>query len=218
LALSAALYLVFHAFRFFGDGTVPFAQTLYYNPVAWQLMFATGMAVGVQLRAGRPIPGLSRRQFWTAIVLLALVAIWYKGARVNALLGLFGNVQYASGESVPFDIPLTDKSTLGPVRFLHFLLLASVVVRLCPREAPWLRSSWAGPVTCCGRNALEVFVFGIVATYAVGVTMQALDGGRVLLLLLVTLAIVGSVLVAYVVAWRSSRPRELLLRSDPRSD
>lgn len=207
LTVAAGLYLVFHAARIaLGDESVPFTQTLYYNPIAWQLLFAIGMAVGVQLRLGRHVPGLSRRQLWAAMLVLAVVAVWYKGARLNALLGLVGDVEYVSGQNVPYDIPLTDKSTLGPVRLLHFLLLTSVVVHFWPRDSRWLGSAWAAPIICCGRNALEVFVFGIVATYAVGVTMQAWSGGRGLLLGLVVLAVASSIGFAYLVAWRKAEP------------
>jgi hypothetical protein len=58
----------------------------------------------------------------------------------------------------------------------------------------------------CGRQALEVFVFGIVATYAAGVTMEIVEGGRVLMGVLDAVAVGGSVGLAYLVAWRKSEP------------
>lgn len=207
LLVAGGVYLAFHAARvIFGDAAMPFSRTLYYNPIAWQLLFTIGMAIGVRMRLGLPIAGLSGRRLWVAVAILVVIAAWYKGARINVLLGLFGDAGGASGDGVPYDVPLIDKPTLGPIRLLQFLLLASVVAAFCPRDAKWLRAPWAAPVVQCGRNALEVFVFGIIATYAAGVMMQVLDGGRLTMVGLDAAAIAGSIGLAYLVGWRKREP------------
>jgi hypothetical protein len=215
LAVAAAIYLGVQAVvASAGAGALPFSASLYYNPLAWQLLFVSGLAVGVHRRLGGRLPGLSRGTVLAAIGMLLVLGAWYKGARVNALLGWYGDTGFVAGEGVAYDVPLIDKPTLGPIRYVHFLVLTALVARWCPADAPWLRHRWAAPVVTCGRQALEVFVFGIVVTYAAGVAMQALGGGRVLMVVLDAAAVAGSCGLAYLVSWRKSEPWRLRLQPD----
>jgi hypothetical protein len=207
LSLSAVIYVLGQTIAAaLGPRALPFAGSMFYNPIAWQFLFVIGLTVAVHLRMGGQLPSLSRRGLVGLLVALAALGLWYKLARVNALIEPFGPVDYAPGSRVPYDVPFIDKALLGPVRVLHFVVLAFVIATLCPKDAVWLRSRLAAPVIACGSQALEVFVFGTVFTYAVATIMEAAHGGRVLIVGLDLVAVAASCGVAYLVRWRKSEP------------
>src|SRR5262249_33071769 len=59
-----------------------------------------------------------------------------------------------------------DKTNLDPLRFIHFLVLAFVVVRMLPRDCPLLERPIFRPAIVCGQQSLDVFCFGIVLSFA----------------------------------------------------
>jgi hypothetical protein len=207
LAVSAGIWLTAQIVASaLGPRTLPFTGSMFYNPIAWQLLFVAGLTIAVHLRTGGRLPDVSFRTIVGLVAVLAVLGAWYKLARLNALLEPFGPVDYAPGSAVPYDVPFIDKAMLGPVRVLHFLVLAFVVSRLCPRDAGWLRSRAAAPVVMCGSQALEVFVFGTIFTYGAATIMEAIDGGRALIVGLDLVAVALSCGLAYLVSWRKSEP------------
>ncbi len=207
LGLSTAIYLAVQAAVALGHGnSLPFAGTMYYNPVAWQFLFVIGMALGIGKRLDTSPPRLASRWLWPALTLLAVVGFWYKFVRLNVLFGWFGDAGYTHGMSIPYDIPWIDKSTLGPLRLAHFLLATLVVAYLLPAGLTFWRSRLARSVLVCGQHALEVFVAGVVLNYAVAALMQATHGGRVQMATLGLATVAASVFVGFIVAWRKSEP------------
>jgi len=191
---------------------LPFFQALYYSPLAWQLLFVIGIAAGFRATQGKPLPRLEGKTLLVALVALVIAALWYKGARINAIVGWFGNVQYVSGQGVPFDLPLIDKPTLGPLRLLHFLLLATLVAQLVPgRDSSQWRSAVCRTLALCGRNGLEMFVVGVVLTYMIGAVMLTLGGGPAMMLSLDLAGIVMLLACAHVVSWRKGEPWRMAL-------
>jgi hypothetical protein len=59
-----------------------------------------------------------------------------------------------------------DKTNLDPLRFIHFLVLAVIVVRIIPRDCPLLERPFLRPAILCGQQSLDVFCFGIVLSFA----------------------------------------------------
>jgi hypothetical protein len=128
----------------------PDAGAWFFDPLAWQFLFAIGVAVGLNLRA-EPVP-LSRPL--AAVAGLVVVA--------SALVVTHGfSAQHdiwAQGfwESVRGKLDL-DKSQLGLVRLVHFLAVAYLIYAM--RLADRLRSlPLYRPLTLLGRNSLWVFV------------------------------------------------------------
>jgi len=212
LGLSFGIYLLAQLAEYSGRaGALPFAGALYYNPMAWQLLFVIGIAAGFRVREGRPLPRVSGRGVIVAAALLIVVAAWYKGVRLNAVTGWFAEVRYVPGHPVPFDVPLTSKPTLGPVRLVHFLLLAGLAAQWLPALSSrvW-RSHVAAAVARCGRHGLEVFVAGVVLTYAIGTVMRVDGGGDpVMMLTLDLLGVLALLAWADVVDWRRREPWRL---------
>jgi hypothetical protein len=186
---------------------LPFSSALYYNPLAWQLLFVIGITIGFALKQGRHIPRLTFRQLAVVAAVLVMAGLWYKGVRVAALLDWFEQGQYVKGQGVPFDLPMIDKPTLGPVRLLHFLLAAWFVASVMPsaESRVWSRPV-AQSIAVCGRHGLEMFVVGIVLTYAIGTVMNAVNGGHLEMLALDAAGVLLTLASAHVVDWRKREP------------
>jgi len=58
-----------------------------------------------------------------------------------------------------------DKTNLHVLRFLHFLALALVTVRLVPRNWPALASPVFRPAIICGQHSLEIFCLGVFLSF-----------------------------------------------------
>lgn len=161
LAFSAGLYVLTQAFAWNlpnwpGDGG------WYFNPLAWQLLFAIGLGVGWAVRQGRVMVGFHP---WL-----------YAAASLYVLLALA--MKLAAYYPQPGDLPLPfflygqDKTFMTLPRVLHLLALVYLVAYL-PRS--WFaRLNPTGAITVMGRNALPVFVAGSVLAILAQVLRDAL--------------------------------------------
>ena len=114
LAASAGIYLAARAFSL-NLSTWPVEGTWFFNPIAWQLIFAIGIFAGRRLKRG----GITydARLFAACLAVVAIAAV----VRTDA----FG---YASGlwQDVR-DVLDCGKTDLGFARLVHFLALAYIV-------------------------------------------------------------------------------------------
>ena len=150
LAASAGLYTVTRVFEL-NMPTWPLEGGWYFNPLAWQLLFAIGIFVGRRVKTGGI--GYNRHLFalCLAIVVGAACAVTNVFHLVPGLWDQFHDV---------FDHNKTD---LGLARLVHFLALAYVVsysglTRLY-RATPIF-----APLALIGRYSLQVFATGCVLT------------------------------------------------------
>lgn len=207
LGVPAIIYLTVHALSFSGAVQRPlFLEHLYYQPVAWQLLFSIGMALGIRKRMGARAAVVSVKVIWWLVGMLCVLGLWYKLARLNVLFGWSGAGPYTHGASIPFDVPGIDKPSLGIVRLLHFLVAAKVAQQLLPKECSLWSWPGVGVIETCGRNSLEVFVAGVVFNYAGATIMASLGGGRTMMVAIDGMTILASVGVACLVDWRKSSP------------
>jgi hypothetical protein len=147
LAASAGIYLAARAFSL-NLPTWPVEGTWWFNPIAWQLIFAIGIVAGRRLKRG----GIAydARLFSVCLAIVAIAAV----VRTDA----FG---YASGLWQHVRDVLDFKTDLGFARLVHFLALAYVVYHsgltgLMRRTRAFL------PLCLIGRYSLPVFATGTV--------------------------------------------------------
>jgi hypothetical protein len=147
LAVSAGIYLAARAFSL-NLPTWPVEGTWWFNPIAWQLIFAIGIVAGRRLKRG----GIAydARLFAVCLAIVAIAAV----VRTDA----FG---YASGLWQHVRDVLDFKTDLGFARLVHFLALAYVVYHsgltgLMRRTRAFL------PLCLIGRYSLPVFATGTV--------------------------------------------------------
>lgn len=125
----------------------------FFNPFAWQLLFAVGMVAGQAALRGVALP---RSPFITvaaiAVVLFGLVS----AAPWAVIAGMEGLI-------LPDDWRLDlDKTNLSLWRFAHALSLAYLIAAHVPRTAGWLGSAVARQLEQAGRHSLPLFCFGII--------------------------------------------------------
>lgn len=130
--------------------TWPDGGTWFFNPFAWQLLFAIGLALGLALYAGRPAAAEGNE----IVDGLALGVLLVSAVVVSNGFGLAPGLADAAWAR----LDLT-KADLGLVRLLHFLALAYVVYRL--RLPEKLRPTFLWAALCLlGRQGLAVFATG----------------------------------------------------------
>lgn len=130
----------------------------YFNPFAWQFLFAIGAwaALGGARRVHLVMRSRTTLAASVAYVLFSLVVTLGERFDLAAdvlpadLLGLF----------TP-----NDKTNLAPYRVLHLLALACIVVRIIPTDWKPLRSRLLRPALVCGQRSLEVFCVGIFLSF-----------------------------------------------------
>jgi hypothetical protein len=156
-------------------------QGWFFNPFAWQLIFALGATIAriMHLRQGDlPSNRAARALCWIALGLAVIaVAPWVTWG-------------WSEWRAVPLWIP--DKTGLAPVRIANALAL----IYLCltsHRFRTFCAGSLAWPVACCGKHSLEVFSVGtllallarlLFRTYGTPWFMQFLVNGTGLMVML----------------------------------
>ena len=188
LGVSAGLYL---ASQLLGLALPvwPTSGTWFFNPFAWQLLFACGLAIGRLIDAGAQAPR-SRLLDIIAPLYLVVAAGW-------AIAGFPYPIEIAA---LPTFVTEFDKTNLALPRLLHVLALAYCVSRL-PIERLLRQSAAAAPLIVMGRHALPVFCVGTVLSLAAQVLRLAHEGGIAFDLTIIGMGITLQWLLAWALEW-----------------
>ena len=154
LVPSLGIYIVAYGFGLSLHG-YPGNHPWFFNPLAWQFLFVVGATVGYARATGRVIPTVPRWLVGLALVILAASALIRLSWTIHNVWEPFPAILI--GQLWPID-----KTNLAPIRLVHFLALAILVVRLVPVNARFLRSRSAQPIIRCGQQSLQVFCLGIL--------------------------------------------------------
>jgi hypothetical protein len=167
----------------------------FFNPLAWQLLFAIGVALG------RTDPVALARRF-----------PWHRGLAALAILLLLAAAVVLNltwhGPSRGWDPPewlaswlaSVDKTGLHPVRVASVLLMTWLVAHWLPARAGWLNGPPAAPFVLMGQQGLAVFCAGIFLSFLGRLALETASGGW--MQAAVNLAgLVALVAVAIVSAW-----------------
>ncbi len=169
----------------------------FFNPFAWQLLFAIG-AVLARAEPG----GLARRFRWSkwlavlaalglAGVAMLLNAVWHGAAR-----------GWEPPEWLAAWLADVDKAGLHPARLASILVLTWLIAHLLPAGARFLQGRLAAPFVLMGQQSLAVFCAGIFLSFLGRLALEASAAPPAQLLVnLVGLA--SLVLVGVVSAWYS---------------
>jgi hypothetical protein len=199
LAASAGIYVAARAFSL-NLSTWPVEGTWFFNPFAWQLIFAIGIVAGRRLKRG----GIAydARLFAGCLAVVVTAAV----VRTDAL-------GFASGlwEQV-HDVLDSGKTDLGFARLVHFLALAYVVYH-CGLTGLMRRTRAFPPLCLIGRYGLPVFATGTVLS-AMGELVETRSEDFSHTLAFGAAIVFGGILMHYLVArglaaWRDkSRARQ----------
>jgi hypothetical protein len=194
LGCSAALYLAAREF----DLAPPAwrGAAWFFNPLAWQVLFAIGVVMG------RADPAwLARRFPWNrwvaAVAMLGLVAVavvlnatWHGPAR-----------GWGTPEWLGAWLAGVDKTGLHPARLVSVLVMAWLIAHLLPAGARFLTRRVGSVFVLMGQQSLPVFCAGIFLSFLGRIALEVSAGPpmqvAVNLAGLAALALIGAVSAWY---------------------
>ncbi len=206
LAVSAAGYAVAVSFPALEPTGRHGAPAWFVNPLAWQLLFFLGVAVGA---GPRREASSDRLRFGSTAIAGVLVGLGVAG-RVAEALAARGILDAAIDIDV---LPFTEKRLLGVLRLAWFLATVHLVATLLPAELAAWRSAWLRPLVRCGQQALPVYASGVCVSWAGSLVLAAWPG-RLVVDLAVTLAALA-LLVAVAGASEAIKARRRPPRAEP---
>jgi hypothetical protein len=167
----------------------------FFNPLAWQLLFAIGVVLG------RVEPAALARRFpWHRWLAVLAVLLLLAGAALR-IAGWFGAQR---GWDVPEWLAIwlagVDKTGLHPARLVSVLLITWLVAHLLPRSAGWLTGRIAAPLVLMGQQGLAVFCCGIFLSFLGRLALEQASGGLVQVGVNV-LGLLALVAIAVISAW-----------------
>lgn len=167
----------------------------FFNPFAWQLLFAIGVALGRADPAwlARRFP--FRRSFAVLAVLLlvgaALVLNWVWHGPIRGVEAPEWLAAWLAG---------VDKTGLHPARVVSVLVMTWLLGHLIPPGAAWLHGRLAAPFALMGQQSLPVFCAGIFLSFLGRLAIETSGGAGVQVA--VNLAgLLALVLVGVLSAW-----------------
>jgi hypothetical protein len=173
---------------------------MYFNPMAWQLLFVFGAwyAHGSTERVRAILR--SRAVVALAVLFLAFSLYVTLSWQIKALEGFLP-------EAVSKLIYPIYKSHLAPVRLVHFLSLALVVVRLTSRH--W--NGWPKPLVTalirCGENSLAMYCFQVLLAFIGFVILTRFSNSLAVQVAVSFAGIVLMVAAANLLAWEAKLDR-----------
>lgn len=131
---------------------------LYFNPLAWQVLFVFGAWY-----AHEGADRLKAIVQSSAVLVMAMLYLTFSLAvtlswQFNALEGLMP-------EALSRLIYPIDKAHLAPMRLLHFLALAIVISRFTPPDWHGLIRPWIVAIVRCGENSLAMYCLSILLSF-----------------------------------------------------
>lgn len=133
----------------------------FFNPFGWQLLFFLGfflMRRTFVLPVGRPaIIALA-----LAVVILTIPFAWFRILNVSPFFH----------DAARFLLPLTDKTSFGLLRLVHFLSLAVLALALVGPKGERLKGRAVDILRKVGQQSLAVFVTGMVTAQALGILLD----------------------------------------------
>jgi hypothetical protein len=165
-----------------------------FNPFDWQLLFVFG--AWCALGGAKRLSGLlsSRITLWVCLAyLLAAFGV--------TLTWDFPQLEHVMPGWLERCIYPIDKTDLDLLRFLHFLALAAVAVRLVPGDWPGLKSPWLWPLIQCGQFSLQIFCLGVFLSFAGYFVLTEASGGIGLHFLIGFTGILIMCAAAWLLSW-----------------
>lgn len=138
----------------------PLPGVWFFNPLTWQVVFVTGLLIGVALKDGRRLVPVLPWLKWLTGAFLVYAALSTQIPEVSKVTGRsLWLLKEATG--LPWNFTAFDKTYVTAPRLLHILALTyfiscfPVIRRVCAHAL-------AAPLELLGRQALPVFALGSI--------------------------------------------------------
>jgi hypothetical protein len=173
---------------------------LYFNPVAWQILFVFG--------AWYACDGARRLRKVVQSPVTLVIALLYLTFSFIVTLGWQIKVleQFVPTAVSDLIYPIY-KSHLAPVRLLHFLGLAVVVSRLTPPDWRPLMQPWMMAMIRCGENSLSIYCLGVLLSFLAHIVLVELSGGLAMQIAVSVAGIAVMIMAATLLTWESRLDR-----------
>jgi hypothetical protein len=211
LGASAALWAATRLFglelpAWGGDGW-------FFNPLAWQLLFFLGCAIGYAPPGGEPV-----RVAWRRSLGLLAVAVLSAGAiAVVVMFRFWAEAERDFPPAVVSFLAGIDKTGLHPVRLASVIAATYLFAHLVRASAPMLRARWALPFVLIGQRALPVFCAGIALSFLGRLALEQSDGWPAQLAVNAA-GLAGLVGIGLLAAWYAEGARPARLPAEPPTD
>jgi hypothetical protein len=199
LGASVLLYLVARRF-----GIAPPSWTgsgWFFNPFAWQVLFAVGVVMA------RADPAwLGRRFGWNRwVAVLAVVGLAGAAVLLNAVW--HGPARgWEPPEWLAAWMAGVDKTGLHPARLLSVLVMTWLIAHLLPAGARFLTGRLAAPFVLMGQQSLPVFCSGIFLSFLGRLAIEA-DAGLPAQIAVNAAGLAALIAIGAVSAWYSGEGR-----------
>jgi hypothetical protein len=199
LAGCALLYFVARYFgwnlRAYPDGSVWF-----FDPFMWQLPFYIGAACAADGRVAERL-----RPYAPLLVPLAIAYLLCAG--LIALSWEFNALGHLVPDALGRLIYPIDKTTLDPLRLLHFVALAYLVQVAVRPDSAFLRWPIVEPIRRCGENSLLVFCLGTFLSFTAFMVLDAVGATLAAQFMVTVIGLALQVGAAYVAGWYKKHER-----------
>lgn len=173
----------------------------YFNPLGWQIIFFTGFAF---VRGWLPAPPLDNR------LLAACVALVVVGAPLSCqhAFACYPETGAPSALAAPHEWlqSFADKTSYGPLRYVHFLATAYIAYALAGPFGARLRGRGVHLMRRVGQQTLAVFLVGVAMSQVCGALLDVFGRGPVETAVVNIVGALSLVATAYVVGWFKSSP------------
>jgi len=177
------------------------AGAWYFNPFCWQVLFVFGSwcALGGVKKSAAIINAPITLYFCIGYLILGLVMTM--AGKFPDFGAMFPHWLYSAFNP-------NDKTNLAPYRFLHFIVVALLVVRFVPKDWPGLEWKVFEPVVVCGQQSLAVFCVGVFLSFVGHFALSMSSGSLFTQIMVSVTGIVIMTIVAYYISWskRQDKP------------
>jgi hypothetical protein len=198
LGASLLLYAVVHIFGW----TVPAWPNShwFFNPLAWQLPLVLG--------AWWMIEGKRFRPWVTSRTALVAAVLYLVFSLIIALSSSIKPLEALVPQALLTLLYPMDKSNLAPLRLLHFLALAVLVVWFVPRDWRWLTRAVMRGAILCGQNSLPIYCLGVLLTLASHLALLDISDGLIMQIALSVGGVLVMIVAASLLNLISTKPRQ----------
>lgn len=167
----------------------------FFNPFGWQLVFFTGFFL---MRGTLASPAFSKplMALALAIVLITIPFAWYL---VLDAVPFFKSAANAL-------LPLTDKSTFGILRYVHFLSLAYIATHAMGADGHRLKGPGVHVMMKVGQQSLAVFITGMFTAQLLGLVLDQTDRSFLPTTAVNLTGFLILIATAYTVSWFKAAP------------
>ena len=178
----------------------PEGHVWYFNPLAWQFLFAAGAALGIGSSANQPRPRPVGALLFIAVAIAAFGVViklsWTIHGIWDSFPGLFLKELWP-----------VNKSNLSPIRLIPFFSSVVVIAALVRSDAGFLGSPTAKPIILCGQQSLEIFCLGILLSALGHFLLSEYNSGIVIQLAVNLVGVLALFLTAKMLDWYKSMGR-----------